>query len=166
MKFTIEQIAICPPDREAALELLKQMGGSFVHDVVVAEGEVRGSKPCTNVAKLAFDYNLGKESEGALADGIEFEVLNYTAGDNWMNQNPASVSHLAMHCTAGELGTWKRFFRDKRIGIVQEVRTLSHTNDYVVSRRRHYHYCIFETRPILGVDLKFIVRVDPTESAE
>jgi hypothetical protein len=31
----------------------------------------------------------------------------------------------------------------------------------VIAGKRNYHYTIFATRHILGVDLKFIVRMDP-----
>jgi hypothetical protein len=41
--------------------------------------------------------------------------------------------------------------------VAQEVLTQSHTNP-VISGKRWYNYVIFDTKDILGVDLKFIVR--------
>lgn len=155
MKFKIEQIAIYPPDPVKAIELLTALGATeWSHDVVVAEGRVRSNRGETNVGTLSFNYQLG--------DAKEFEVLNYKAGEHWMSQNQHSVSHLGMHCDAGELSHWKRVFQQRNIAIAQEVNTISHTNP-VIAGKRLYHYCIFDTRAILGVDLKFIVRKDIKE---
>ena len=151
MKFTIEQIAIYPPDPKKAIKLLKALGAKeWSHDVVVAEGVV-GKDSTFNVGALSFNYDLGGAKE--------FEVLNYKAGNHWMDEVPHSVSHLGMHCDEGELHQWKKFFQQRDIKIAQEVRTISHTNP-VIAGKRLYHYCIFDTRNILGVDLKFIVRKD------
>lgn len=150
MKFTIEQIAIYPPDPKKAIKLLIALGATeWSHDVVVAKGDVGDDHNQTNVGTLSFNYQLG--------DVKEFEVLNYEAGDHWMREYVPSVSHLGMHCDAGELQRWKHIFQKLNISIAQEVDTISHTNP-VIAGKRLYHYCIFNTRAILGVDLKFIVR--------
>ena len=154
--FVIEQIAICPRDPKAAIKLLTEMGADeWAHDIVVATGSVYESQNKTNVADLAFNYSLREGEEKPL----EFEVLHYRTGDNWMAHNPPSVSHLGMHCSAPELNEWKTFFKRRGIGIAQEVKTESHTNP-VIAGKRFYQYCIFDTREILGVDIKFIVRRD------
>ena len=91
MKFKIEQLAICPTNPAAAKELLTAMGcGDWVEDHVVAEGSVFGSAG-VNEADLSFSYDT--------FDGNEFEVLDYTKGDNWMAHGGRknSVSHLGMH---------------------------------------------------------------------
>lgn len=156
MRFKIEQIAITPPNPEAAIELLTKIGAyDWAHDVVVAKGSVHDNENLTNVADLAFNYSL-REGE---KKPLEFEVLHYRAGANWMDGLEHSVSHLGMHCSEAELDEWKIFFRREGIKIAQEVKTESHTNP-VIAGKRLYHYCIFDTRPILGVDLKFIVRRD------
>ena len=158
MKFKIEQIAICPQHPEKAKRLLEEMGaGEWAEDHVVAEGKVFGS-PGRNEADLSFNYDL--------IDGNEFEVLNYTTGKNWMADREAkndwprkvnSVSHLGMHCTADELVEWRDFFKKRDIPVAQEVVTESHTNP-VIAGKRTYNYVIFDTKEILGVDVKFIVR--------
>lgn len=156
MKFTIEQIAIYPPDPKKAIELLTAMGATeWSHDMVVAEGKV-GEDDAFNVCELSFNYELDS------LKNLEFEVLNYKAGDHWMKEYEPSVSHLGMHCDEGELLQWKKFFLQHNIKVAQEVRTISHTNP-VIAGKRLYHYCIFNTRAILGVDLKFIVRKDVVE---
>lgn len=153
MQFRIEQIAICPRNPAAALALLTAMGAAeWAKDHVVANGAVFGQDG-QNEADLAFNYNL--------FGGKEFEVLNYTSGNNWMlhGERPNSVSHLGMHCSSEELTQWRAFFADRDIYVAQEVFTESHTNP-VIAGKRKYNYCIFDTKAILGVDLKFIVRID------
>lgn len=149
MKFKIEQIALCPKDPAAAKELLTAMGaGQWAEDHVIARGEVYG-KPGVNEADLAFEYDM--------FTGSELEVLHYTAGRNWMERYPNSMSHLGMHCSAADLVKWREFFAARGIGVAQEVFTESHTNPHIAGKR-WYNYVIFDTRDILGVDVKFIVR--------
>jgi len=151
MKFKIEQIALCVANPAAAKALLTKLGaGEWANDHVVATGRVKGVGG-TNEADLAFEYDM-------LTDAKELEVLKYTDGRNWMEREPDCVSHLGMHCTAAELEEFRAVLTQEGIPVVQEVRTLSHTNPAIRFSRR-YHYVIFGTRPILGVDLKFIVRL-------
>jgi len=154
MKFFIEQIALCPANPAAARKLLEEIGAVEWHeDKVVAEGNVFGEFG-TNIANLSFNYDM-------LEKANELEILDYTSGNNWMNydQRPNSVSHLGMHCSAEELAKWREFFAERNIGIAQEVFTQSHTNP-VIKDKRKYNYVIFDTKSILGVDLKFIVRIN------
>lgn len=155
MKFQIEQIAICPRDPDAARAFLSAIGlDLWVEDHVVARGEVFASGPETNEADLSFNYQATPED----LKPLELEILNYTAGRNWMDAHGPSVSHLGMHCTAEELVKWREKFAALGVGIAQEVITQSHTNAHIKESRR-YNYVIFDTRDILGVDLKFIVRL-------
>jgi hypothetical protein len=153
MNFKIEQIALCPVDPQAAIELLTEMGlGQWARDHVVAEGVVYG-KPDVNEADLAFNY------EGSSDKPLELEVLHYTQGANWMQHRDRvnSVSHLGMHCDHEELDHWFDFFAARGIALAQGVDTLSHTNP-AIAGQRWYRYAIFDTKAILGVDIKFIVR--------
>jgi len=157
MKFTIEQIAIVPKDPVAAKKLLSEIGAvEWAEDHVVATGNVFGNKG-TNEANLSFNYDL--------FSGKEFEVLDYTSGRNWIDYRGErnTVSHLGMHCTAEELLHWREFFKARDIKVAQEVFTDSHTNP-VIAGLRSYNYVIFDTKEILGVDLKFIVRIDFNDS--
>jgi hypothetical protein len=165
MKFFIEQIAICPANPATALELLQDIGAQeWVRDTVVAKGTVRRGDPgaagvtktVINEAELAFNYELGQAHPDK---ELEFEILHYTIGHNWMANNEPSVSHLGMHCDEIELEHWKQFFSERQIHIAQEVVTLTHINP-AIAGKRSYRYCIFDTRSILGVDLKFIVRIE------
>lgn len=157
MKFFIEQIAIVPADPIAAIALLEQMGAVEWHrDTVSGTAHVFSEFVPQSTADLAFNYQLSNMES---PKPIEFEVLNYRQGYNWMETRPNSVSHLAMHCSEQELEQWREFFKARGIVVAQEVRTLSHTNP-AIAGKRWYVYCIFDTRRILGVDLKFIVRRD------
>lgn len=159
LRFKVDQLAISPRDTEAALRLLSEMGAvEWVEDVVEAHGDVIGHEgSATNIAKLNFNYDL-------LKGGYEFEVLNYSVGPNWIENSihkgaaPEScVTHLGMHCTEEELDQWKEFFAERGYGIAQEVHTKEHMNPAIRGKRK-YHYCIFDTRGVLGFDVKFIVR--------
>jgi hypothetical protein len=152
-KFVVQQFAICPTNPAAAIELLTALGAEdWARDHVVAQGEVFGKTECRNEADLAFSYTLAPDKE--------FEVLHYTTGHNWMGEllRWNSASHLGMHCSEEELAEFRAFFKERGIPVAQEVFTESHTNP-VISGKRWYHYVIFDTRHLLGIDLKFIVRM-------
>jgi len=152
MKFEIEQIALYPRDPVAAKELLAAMGAvDWAEDHVVATGHVRGATG-TNEADLSFNYDL-------LDKARELEVLHYTAGPNWMMGGAPRVSHLGTHCTEEELDFWLEFFENWNIPIAQAVHTKSHTNPNIPGKRK-WRYVIFDTYSILGVDIKFIVRIE------
>jgi hypothetical protein len=170
LHFFIEQVALCPPDPLRAIELLTKMGlGEWARDHVLATGRVFGLGG-TNEADLAFNYQSTKGCEASQELGgsvkidkglkpLELEVLHYTDGPNWMTARGPSVSHIGMHCDMEELNQWRTFFAAENIAEVQSVRTLSHTNP-VIKGKRSYNYVIFGTRAILGVDVKFIVRIE------
>lgn len=157
LKFKIEQIAICPPDPERAKALLTKLGaGPWSEDHVMAAGRVRGFGG-SNEADLSFEYDMLKAAN-------ELEVLHYTDGPHWMQGVAGCVSHFGMHCTADDLHKWRKVFQDEGIAVAQEVNTFSHTNPSIKFSRR-YNYVIFATRHILGVDLKFIVRLPAPQPA-
>lgn len=151
MKFKIEQIALVPNDPVRAMRLFTKIGlGEWARDHVVAAGKVWGAEG-KNEADLAFNY----EATGDKA--LELEVLHYTQSPNWMERYGTSASHLGMHVSAEDLVLWRAFFAAEGIAVAQEVNTSSHTNP-VIAGKRWYTYVIFDTRAILGIDLKFIVR--------
>jgi hypothetical protein len=155
-KFRIEQIALAPTDTNLARLVLKDLGlTEWVEDHVTATGKVHG-EPASNEANLSFNYEAGR---GVVP--LELELLEYTAGKNWIQDSAdvgdPIVSHLGMHCTAEELEEYRAYFKRQGFMVAQEVDTTSHTNPAIKDSRR-YKYVIFGTRHILGVDLKFIVR--------
>lgn len=173
LAFKIEQVALRPRNPAAAIALLTAIGlGTWARDHVVAHGSVLGVPEQTNEADLAFNYEATRgltpgermhDDEVPIVKPLELEVLHYTEGNNWCNYHEPSVSHLAMHCDADELAAWDEKFKELGIGVAQEVETESHTNP-VIAGKRTYTYVIFNTRAILGVDLKFIVRHDAEQA--
>lgn len=161
-RFQIQQIALVTFQTPQAKELLSALGlDEWIVDTVVAEGQVFGEDG-SNVANLHFNYQAGSGADAGAAKPLELEILEYTQGPNWMAENASdmnSVSHLGMHVTAAELVQFREFFAARQIDVAQEVVTQSHTNEYIKDSRR-YNYVIFNTRDIIGVDLKFIVRLN------
>ena len=153
MQFKIEQIALFTNKSADAIQLLTAIGlTDWVHDHVVANGYVHGVFG-QNEADLDFNYQATGEKN------LELEILNYTKGNHWMSAVPGvpTVSHLGMHVTPTELLSWKKLLGEMGYAIAQTVMTESHTNSHIANSRR-YNYVIFDTRKVIGVDLKFIVR--------
>jgi hypothetical protein len=165
LKFQIEQIALSPTNPTKARKLLEDLGlTKWFKDNVHAEGSVYGI-PGENHALLQFNYqatpgfeNPTMQSDPSAVKPLELEVLHYVDGPNWMQRQPNTVSHLGMHVTYEQLEEFRKYFYGKGIGVAQEVYTQGHTNPHIRDSRR-YHYVIFDTRSILSVDLKFIVRM-------
>lgn len=160
LRFKIEQLAIAPKQGIGkAMKLLSDMGlADWATDVVHAHGSVWDVPEKDNSALLAFSYI-------PMDKPLEFEVLHYLEGDNWLEKQSkfnGCASHIGMHCSEEELGRWFDFFSQRDISVAQEVFTDNHTNP-VIAGKRQYHYVIFDTRNILGFDVKFIVRRDRPE---
>lgn len=152
--FKIEQLAfkLNPHCHALALQFLADCGiTDWVEDTVHARGIVMGSQG-ENTANLRFNYS-------AFA-GKELEVLEYTEGANWLQDfDGAIVSHIGMHVQEFALQHWFALMARYGIAVIQEVFTESHTNPAIKDERR-YHYVIFNTRGLIGTDMKFIVRRD------
>jgi hypothetical protein len=165
-QFKIEQVALYPVNPLAARLLLSNLGLShWIHDTVVAAGEVFGEAG-ENTAHLSFNYQSGNGSDKEAGKPLELEVLHYADGPNWVDHQlegatESTVSHLGMHVTEDQLQEFDAVFRKHNISIAQRVHTQSHTNEAIKDSRR-YKYVIYNTRSIIGVDLKFIVRLPYT----
>jgi hypothetical protein len=159
LQFRIEQIAIAPKNTDRAIKLLSDLGlTDWFKDNVVAGGKVFGVEGC-NSALLQFNYQSGNGNDPA-GKSLELEVLKYVDGNNWLRRRPENtVSHLGMHCSAEELADFRAYFNREGISVAQEVITQAHTNPFIKDERR-YNYVIFDTVDIIGVDLKFIVRLN------
>jgi hypothetical protein len=154
--FKIDQLALKlnPHAHDLALEFLADCGiKDWVEDTVHARGLVCAAT-AENTAKLRFNYDSFA--------GKELEVLQYIAGENWLQDfDGAIVSHIGMHCSEHDLQHWFALMGRYGIAVIQEVFTDSHTNPAIKDERR-YHYVIFNTRGLIGTDMKFIVRKNLT----
>lgn len=151
LRFRIEQLALAPKKDSLAIEFLQDIGlAEWTEDDVVAGGTVFGE--CgANRATLRFNYEA--------FSGKELEILKYTHGCSWVDGLTPTVSHIGMHTTEEELVEWRKVMNKWDMLVVQEVKTISHTNP-AIAGKRCYHYVIFGTRWLIGTDIKFIVRHD------
>lgn len=159
----LDQIAfIARSDEDEALikKQLRLEKANWVKDEVTARGYVRGApRGSLNVAKLQFNYDYG----------IEIEILRYIAGPNYADANSGTMSeregikscnpcHLGFHLEKGEelpdvLQNWAF-----ACGIIQQVDTIEHTNQFLIDTGRRYRYTIYDTKNLLGIYLKVIER--------
>jgi len=151
-RFPVDQVAIYAPHPEKLISLLRDLGcDEWFHDRVSAHGEVFERKS-GNVADLAFNYQL--------IPGVEFEVLSYREGGNWIEaigaERTNGLSHLGVHVE--DLDGAVRFMEAQGYKIAQQVTTQSHTNPHIANSRR-YEYVIFDSRDQIGFDLKLIKRL-------
>ena len=123
----------------------------WVHDEVMAKGFVRMfGRVCVNKAHLAFNYS----------GTLEIEVIEYLGGANFHSYTPGCISHFGIHMDS------KKEFDDQfhslktQWELYQHVTTVSHTNEYLLERKRTYEYAIFDTRPAIGHFTKLIRRIE------
>jgi 5-carboxymethyl-2-hydroxymuconate isomerase len=166
-QFKIEQIALSCDSSVRARSFLSDLGLSeWHHDTVVARGSVFNETDCRNTAHLAFNYQAGNGADDKAGKPLELEILDYVDGENWMDVSRdanetgyfGAVSHLGMHVSEEELTGFDLVMQKHGINIAQRVVTQSHTNPAIKDTRR-YKYVIYDTRFLIGVDLKFIVRL-------
>lgn len=150
--FKVEQVAMATSTPQAHMEMLSNLFGlplsKWIKDTVVTEGSVRGVVARTT-ADLYFNYDLIK--------GIEFELLHYKEGPNWLNGHEG-ISHFGTH-VRDMAWSVQRVKEAMGWDIVQDVKTISHTNPYLLEQKRKYHYVIFAARHALGADFKLIQRI-------
>jgi len=160
MTMKLDQIAYYAHTDEQVQQLKEMLGlhgTSWIEDI--AEGSVGTVHPLLghwiegrSQGHLRFNYD----------HEIELEILTYLDGPHWHAGKAAFkagrpfLSHVGFHMDEGEeVPAWI-----KESGtIVQVMDTDSHTNDYIVSKKRTYHYEIYSVP--FGPDMKFIWRKEP-----
>lgn len=154
----LDQIAFYAPGPLAEAEIKNMLGlanADWTEDYVTGDVKVFGGDPSVSKAKLQFNYDLG----------IEVEILTYLEGPNWHRErerhsrhnddfefNPrreAFVSHLGFHVNDEDMPLlpWR---------VAQSMITTFHSNPAIAGRS--YEYVIYDTKDMLGVDLKYIKR--------
>lgn len=160
----IDQLAFLARSDEDEAAIKKQLRlteANWVEDRVLAEGYVRGARtPGTprdvksqNVAKLLFNYDLG----------LEVEILRYTSGSNYADVGSVpscQLCHVGCHVEKGKELTGQLAEWAFAAPIIQQVETLTHTNEFLRSTGRKYRYTIYDTRGLLGVYFKVIERLE------
>lgn len=159
----IDQIAFYCADDKAEAIIKAHFGlqdAEWKKDTVTAisrfhaDGEVIDE--VTNIGYLQFNYDLG----------IELEILRYDDdSEHWhmeqvwkqrlLGANFPFISHVGIHLDEGEdfpVVDANMFL------LVQETWTKSHTNPYVVEKKRLYHYRIYKCKGSNSY-IKYIKRV-------
>lgn len=158
----LEQVAIYAEDPEKVIRGLGERAGltQWTRDIAIADGYVFGEPVYDVIGELAFNYQAV----------VELEVLHYRTPLHWhavrrargafpANQSISMFpSHMGMHVEDMALARlpyealgWK---------VAQELWTKSHTNQYLLDRGRTYHYVVWDSRGIIGFDLKLIQRIE------
>lgn len=153
----IDQLAfIARSDTEETLikRFLRLDKADWVEDYVVAEGYVRGHEGTqSNRAKLLFNYDLG----------VEVEILRYIEGPNYPDEGAVPSGHLAhigYHVEKGQKIPEPLDGFMFSAPVIQQVVTKTHTNEFLITTGRRYRYTIYDTKPMFGVYMKVIERLE------
>lgn len=163
----VEQVAMYVSDMDRAKANYARLGlTNWVDDTVTGEVKVAYGGNCKNginIAHLSFNYDLG----------FELELIRYMNGPNWHHANgrigasgePYDAlpfpSHMSWHVE--DMTESKSMILAAGFKIAQEVKTIAHTNPYLVANGRKFNYCVFDTRAQLGWDIKLIERIEATK---
>lgn len=153
----LEQVAIYAPDPYAKQQQLREALGltEWVEDTVRAVGEVFGVEQ-ENLATLLFNHQLGYELE-LICYHNPFKPNNWHSAAG-RDMATTFLSHKGYHVT--DVAAAKQHYRDCGFAIAQEVYTIEHSNAYLRKIGRRYHYVVYDTRQLLGFDLKLIERIE------
>lgn len=157
----IDQIALYASDPGLARDMLGIMFGmtEWVTDIALARGTVFGVEVLRMAGELSFNYQAG----------LEVEVLHYITPLHWHSARAKAkgelfpppglfVSHIGTH--VDDMAVARLPYEKAGWRVAQEVRTFSHTNPYLLERGRTYHYVVWDSRDIIGYDLKLIQRIE------
>lgn len=152
-QIKMDQIAFHIADITQAIEIKKFFGlenATWVEDIAEGDGifKPRPDYQITSkiVAQLMFNYDLG----------IELELLTYLEGHHhflqhpWWNEKKPFFSHIGIHID--EFPELPESF-----GPSLELKTYSHTNPYLIKKKRTYHYKIYN---VMGIPMKYIKRIE------
>lgn len=179
--LVVDQVAVVV--RPELLDAAKAFYGAMGHtewamDSNKAVGTVFGQHSRVE-GELHFSYSALNLKPGLDTKGLEFEILVYNPAnltpveglpyDNWHSHRARKentsepgmqLSHFGFHLPSEDaLEEVKAVMLAAGFEIAQEVRTVEHSNPFLVETGRKYHYLIFHSRQVLGADLKFIARV-------
>jgi hypothetical protein len=141
--------------RDQIKAMLGLQSAHWVRDTVEAQVTVRESDGTyvqgKNIAELEFCMAMG---------GQQFELIRYTAGPDWITTarvfldetKMPFIAHIGFHLDDGE--PWPPM--DETAELVQEARTIKHSNPDLNAAGRRYHYRIFRTGLVY---MKFIRRI-------
>lgn len=132
MIFLITRIALQPPNAAAARKLLAQLG---LTDWFKEASNEFGKKPET----------------------LELEIIDDDKSGMLTTSRKGMKYSLGMYCTADELEAFSKTLAALNIKTLQEAFIDRHAVPYLLETKRNHQYIIFDTRKVLGINLKFIV---------
>lgn len=163
----IDQIAFYCETENSEEHVKKTFPGKeWIKDTVVSVNEIfpQYGRPyrCQAIGELQFNYDFG----------IELEILRYVEGSSWHNHLPTKIalrgsmlpflSHVGIHMAEEDLfpdePNMQEWFVTSPWRLVQRTRTISHSNPYLIEKKRTYEYRIYESVP--GTYLKYIKRIE------
>lgn len=158
LEYQFHQVAMYYPTRGQAYDAMNMWGG-MGHEFAADNATLRGSSlkdgewvHSVTRAHMSFNYTIMP---------MEFEVLHYSDGDHRYAQpgfgGAPFLSHFSVYTEnlereAGELADVLGF------GPYYRFTTEGHTNPRVKGKKR-FTETIFDTRNLIGADLKFIQKV-------
>lgn len=162
----IEQVAMYTPSIASAKADYARLGlTNWVDDTVTGMARVQDpNQPIgtmefgPNMAQLAFNYDLG----------FELELITYLSGPNWHRAagridyfgecENNFASHMSWHVEDIEAASEPILAAG--FPLAQTVTTIAHTNPYLMKNWRKFKYAVFDTRSLLGWDIKLIQRIE------
>lgn len=148
----IDQLAFYAHNEAQADAIKKEWGladKEWIHDDVTGNVMVKrnnhSNEQGESTAHLQFNYDLG----------IEFEILTFTSGPHWHEERHEFIeglpflSHIGVHMDGEETAMTNGV-------LVQAMQTHTHTNPYLIEKKRTYHYAIYNTH---GTFVKYIWRI-------
>lgn len=155
--FKLDQVAFYAADLPRLTQRLSNQFGltEWVHDFAIGDGFVFGVPVMDIVGELWFNYQTG----------LEVELLRYHSPMNWHAvRDPRTpvmrpfFSHIGTHVE--DMAVARLPYEAAGWKVAQELWTKSHTNQYLKDRGRTYHYVVWDSRDIIGFDVKLIQRIE------
>lgn len=153
----ISQIAIYVPDVNFFSNKVKEKFNiDFYKDNLKMDGEFLNGEFKNIPLELAFFHGL--------IQGCELEFINSESCDHWHQEIISNcdgvpfLSHLGVYCSSySEFDDFLEKF--KSFEVLQHSKSKDHSNKRPDGTERHYEDVIFNTRSILGFNIKFTVRI-------
>lgn len=150
--YEFHQTAIFAADQDAAVQLYRDLGyENWIEDNAELKGILDG-KPVVTKARMQFNYDVF---------GGELEFLTYEGPNRHAEQGrtglPPFISHMSTYVDDVRWHTVQMY---REFGMLPYHRfiTQNHTNPAVVGKKRFIE-AIYDTRALLGFDLKMIQKV-------
>lgn len=126
-------------------------------DNVTAKGKMHERENIEVMEQCFSTYEADDNSE--IRTPVALELSRHIAGPTYNGIQRNFVSHLGMYVTEEQLDRFRIYFDNKWVAVLMDMDTTNHS-DPSTNVTARFHYVVFDTRPIIGVDLMFIVRKD------